>query len=181
MQEALARLRARQLGGVAVGASWKGDHWLIGGVPIAKDETWIVVSLDQRRILDDGCGSDNCRQPVTSKSGYTSHGYWYGPGDPTGDFEPLLMAKCGGPAICSTCKREATPKPVRQPMNIIDFQKAVNDQVDWIQANCPEVLERPVMTLLGDREATGVVDDVFAEEGLVIHAQPAYIAETRGE
>lgn len=39
---------------------------------------------------------------------YTSHGHWYGPGDPTRP-EPTRMAKCGGPlgGLCAVCKREA--------------------------------------------------------------------------
>ncbi|SEN88388.1 hypothetical protein SAMN05660976_08534 [Nonomuraea pusilla] len=37
---------------------------------------------------------------------YTSHGHWYGPGEPA-QPEPTLKARCGGPALCPVCMREA--------------------------------------------------------------------------
>jgi hypothetical protein len=43
--------------------------------------------------------------PVAGR--YTSHGHWVGPGEPT--QPPDLVARCGGPAICAQCAREAAP------------------------------------------------------------------------
>jgi ferredoxin len=37
---------------------------------------------------------------------YTTHGHWYGPGEPT-QPGPRLVAKCGGPAICYDCSVQA--------------------------------------------------------------------------
>jgi len=37
---------------------------------------------------------------------YTSHGHWYGPGEPTMPA-PNARARCGGPRLCAVCKREA--------------------------------------------------------------------------
>lgn len=36
---------------------------------------------------------------------YTSHGHWFGPGEPT-EPRPQLVAKCGGPGICGDCVHE---------------------------------------------------------------------------
>lgn len=41
---------------------------------------------------------------------YTSHGHWYGPGDPT-EPRPDATARCGGPAICRECSEEAGKQP----------------------------------------------------------------------
>ena len=39
---------------------------------------------------------------------YTSHGHWYGPDEPTGtEARPMLTARCGGPALCPECARQA--------------------------------------------------------------------------
>ncbi len=39
---------------------------------------------------------------------YTSHGHWVGSTEPgAADVPPRLVAKCGGPAICAPCAREA--------------------------------------------------------------------------
>jgi hypothetical protein len=54
-----ARRRATELGGIAVSAHMKFDSggapagWRLGGWPEQKGETWIVVSLDRRQVLDD--------------------------------------------------------------------------------------------------------------------------------
>jgi hypothetical protein len=106
MNQGLARRRAHELGGIAVGARWKGDRWLLGGWPNAKDETWIVVSLDKTMVLDDGCGRESCGQDTEQKSGYTTHGRWFGPGEPTLPA-PDMRARCGGPAVCLVCRAEA--------------------------------------------------------------------------
>lgn len=37
---------------------------------------------------------------------YTKHGYWYGEGEPT-QPGPALVAKCGGPAVCTGCATDA--------------------------------------------------------------------------
>lgn len=37
---------------------------------------------------------------------YTSHGHWFGPGEPA-EPRPQLVARCGGPALCSECWDEA--------------------------------------------------------------------------
>ncbi len=49
---------------------------------------------------------------------YTTHGHWYGDGEPTGP-RPNLIARCGGPYLhpeCTTCRAEAgtplEPRPV---------------------------------------------------------------------
>lgn len=39
---------------------------------------------------------------------YTSHGHWFGADAPTAeDVQPRLVARCGGPALCPECAREA--------------------------------------------------------------------------
>jgi hypothetical protein len=39
---------------------------------------------------------------------YTSHGHWVGPTEPcAADVPPGLVARCGGPALCPPCAREA--------------------------------------------------------------------------
>lgn len=59
MNQAEARRRAKELGGIAVSAHPKFDAagapagWRLGGWPNQKGETWIVVSPDQQRVLDD--------------------------------------------------------------------------------------------------------------------------------
>lgn len=47
---------------------------------------------------------------------YTTHGWWYGPGEPTQPGPPLI-AKCGGTAICRACREQAglEPLPVHAP------------------------------------------------------------------
>lgn len=37
---------------------------------------------------------------------YTTHGHWFGFGEPTLP-KPDLRARCGGPPMCSVCNREA--------------------------------------------------------------------------
>ncbi len=39
--------------------------------------------------------------------GWTSHGHWYGPGEPDPATESPMKARCGGPGLCSKCSREA--------------------------------------------------------------------------
>lgn len=39
---------------------------------------------------------------------YTTHGHWYGTGDPE-IGKPGLVAKCGGPGMCKRCTAEALP------------------------------------------------------------------------
>jgi hypothetical protein len=55
MEQGEARRRARELGGIAVSArpSSTPGKWTIGGWPSEKD-VWIVVSIDKKRVLDDG-------------------------------------------------------------------------------------------------------------------------------
>jgi hypothetical protein len=56
MTQTEARTRARELGGIALTARRKNSArggWLIGGWPNAKQDTWIVVSLDKKSVLDD--------------------------------------------------------------------------------------------------------------------------------
>lgn len=45
---------------------------------------------------------------------YTSHGHWFGPGEPTLPA-PDARARCGGPGMCRVCSKEANPLP--QPGN----------------------------------------------------------------
>lgn len=47
---------------------------------------------------------------------YTTHGYWYGPGEPT-ETSTRFVARCGGPGLCGQCAREAAaaPEPVTEP------------------------------------------------------------------
>lgn len=42
-----------------------------------------------------------------SRSGWTSHGWWYGPDPEPTEGRPALRAKCGGPAMCMTCHGNA--------------------------------------------------------------------------
>lgn len=59
MKQEEARRRARELGGVAVSAHRRVDvngvayGWRLGGWPNQKGETWIVVTLDKKHVLDD--------------------------------------------------------------------------------------------------------------------------------
>lgn len=59
MEQSEARRRAKELGGIATNAYQRYDSggapagWRIGGWPGQKGETWIVVSLDRRTVLDD--------------------------------------------------------------------------------------------------------------------------------
>lgn len=59
MKQEEARRRAKELGGLAVSARQRFDSggapagWNIGGWPNQKGETWIVVSLDRKEVLDD--------------------------------------------------------------------------------------------------------------------------------
>lgn len=59
MNQAEARRRAKELGGLAVSARQRFDSggapagWNLGGWPGQKGETWIVVSLDKKTVLDD--------------------------------------------------------------------------------------------------------------------------------
>ena len=57
MDHGVARERAQELGGLAVGArrSPINGAWIIGAW---SGTTWIVVSDDRRTVLDDGTGSD---------------------------------------------------------------------------------------------------------------------------
>lgn len=54
MDQGAARRRAKELEGIAVSARMgTTGRWNLGGWPTEKD-VWIVVSLDQRVVLDDG-------------------------------------------------------------------------------------------------------------------------------
>lgn len=59
MKQEEARRRARELGGVAIHAYQRFDSggapagWRIGGWPGQKGETWIVVSPNRDKVLDD--------------------------------------------------------------------------------------------------------------------------------
>lgn len=56
MDQAEARRRARELGGIALTARPKNSPrggWLIGGWPDAGKDVWIVVSTDRTEVLDD--------------------------------------------------------------------------------------------------------------------------------
>ncbi|MFJ5984261.1 hypothetical protein [Lentzea sp. NPDC092896] len=44
---------------------------------------------------------------MTATSGWTSHGWWYGPDPEPVEDRPDEQAKCGGPAMCRTCKAES--------------------------------------------------------------------------
>lgn len=55
---------------------------------------------------------------------YTTHGHWFGESDPTGPA-PQLVARCGGPHLCTVCALEAhradaaTQQPQgREPMAV---------------------------------------------------------------
>lgn len=45
-------------------------------------------------------------EPTAARSGWTSHGHWYGPGPMTLP-RPSLIGHCGGPGMCKTCAAEA--------------------------------------------------------------------------
>lgn len=51
MTQTEARRKAGELGGIAVEARLRGDHWLLGGWPHQKDATWIVVDINKVFIL----------------------------------------------------------------------------------------------------------------------------------
>lgn len=59
MKQEEARQRAKELVGIAMSARQRFDSggapagWNIGGWPGQKGETWIVVSLDHKTVLDD--------------------------------------------------------------------------------------------------------------------------------
>lgn len=53
MNQNEARNRAKELGGIAIGARWRGDRWLLGGWASQQDEEWIVVDLQRATALDD--------------------------------------------------------------------------------------------------------------------------------
>ena len=59
MNQTEARRRAKELGGIAVsarqrlGSGGEPAGWNLGGWPNQKGETWIVVSLDKKTVLDD--------------------------------------------------------------------------------------------------------------------------------
>lgn len=61
MKQEEARQRAQEMGGIAVSAHQKFDSggapsgWRLGGWPNQKGETWIVVSLNKKTVLDDRC------------------------------------------------------------------------------------------------------------------------------
>lgn len=53
MTQSQARLRAKDLGGIAVSARPRlGGGWTIGGWPMVGDE-WIVTDIRMERVLDD--------------------------------------------------------------------------------------------------------------------------------
>lgn len=51
---------------------------------------------------------------MAERSGWTSHGWWYGPDPEPVEGRPNGTAKCGGPGICRTCKAEAAPAAAEQ-------------------------------------------------------------------
>lgn len=59
MKQEEARARARELHGIAMSARKRFDSggapagWNLGGWPGQRGETWIVVSLDHKTVLDD--------------------------------------------------------------------------------------------------------------------------------
>lgn len=54
MDQGEARRRAKELDGIAVGARLSlNGHWTLGGWASQPKETWIVVDLTKRRVLDD--------------------------------------------------------------------------------------------------------------------------------
>lgn len=56
LDQKTARKRAKELGGVAIGARWSSatHQWRLGGWAGDPDETWIVVSTNKTHVLDDG-------------------------------------------------------------------------------------------------------------------------------
>lgn len=57
---------------------------------------------------------------------WTSHGHWYGEGDPPAQGGPDLVARCGGPAICPKCAVEAGAAPSgRHPAAVAALQDRV--------------------------------------------------------
>lgn len=55
MDQVTARRRAKELGGIAVSVRHpsRSKKWRIGGWPLP-DDVWIVVSMDMKKVLDDG-------------------------------------------------------------------------------------------------------------------------------
>jgi hypothetical protein len=59
MSQGEARKRAKELGGIAVGArksKSESGHWIIGGWS-SQTEAWIVVDTTKTAILDDGANT----------------------------------------------------------------------------------------------------------------------------
>jgi hypothetical protein len=54
MDQSAARKRAKELGGIAVGARWsdKRQSWVIGGY--SPHAQWIVIDIAKAIVLDDG-------------------------------------------------------------------------------------------------------------------------------
>lgn len=50
-------------------------------------------------------------------SGWTSHGHWYGPGEPDMATKPVAVTRCGGPGLCSKC---STTVAGRWPASIVE-------------------------------------------------------------
>jgi hypothetical protein len=57
---------------------------------------------------------------------YTSHGHWFGADAPTAeDVQPRLVARCGGPAVCPPCAREAIAAGHAGPFEVADGRRTV--------------------------------------------------------
>lgn len=54
-------------------------------------------------------------------------------------------------------------------MNVTELQAKLTDRIEWIRANHPELLERPV--ILATADGAYFVTDVFVEHGIVISGE----------
>jgi hypothetical protein len=58
MDQTTARRRAKELGGIAVGARWNNTKgaWILGGWANHPEEQWIVVNPEKTLVLEDDSG-----------------------------------------------------------------------------------------------------------------------------
>jgi hypothetical protein len=64
-------------------------------------------SLPGARVFTISINESIRDNPQAGDGAWTAHGHWYGTGDPDYTTRPLAIARCGGPAICAECAREA--------------------------------------------------------------------------
>lgn len=76
---------------------------------------------------------------------YTTHGHWYGDGEPT-EPGPQLVARCGGPAICYDCSVQAGGRPTAT------FRQRPGDQPLPVPNGQPDVQSMVIADVTARRE-----------------------------